>query len=133
MHGTLRKPVSLMVMLAVVLGGLMVLPACHSAPGKNKKAGTYYRDVAGSVEYVSEAVRQVMGEMGYLHVTDTMVGDSARLQYRTSFGSMINVKVEPRKSVQPFVRVGVNVNSGDSEGLSQTVLQRVAERAEGKR
>lgn len=128
-----RHAAMLMMAFTFGLGGLVLLPGCHSAPGREKQFGTYYRYIRGTSDHVAEATRQVMGEMGYLAVADHTQGDSARLQYRTSFGSVIDVKVEPVKGIDAQSRVGVNVNPGDSEGLSQTVLQRIADRADGRR
>lgn len=116
----------LMVMLMAVV---MVAAGCHEAPGRSKKFGTYYEYMPGSVEHVSEAAHQVMGEMGYLSKTDA--NSVGRLSYRTSFGSDINVKIEA--DGPSSVRVGVNVNPGDSEGLSQNILKKIRERASGTR
>lgn len=133
MKSFLRYPASLLIAFSFVMTGAVMLPACHSAPGKEKQFGTYYRYIRGTPDHVAEAARQVMGEMGYLAVADNAQGSSGRLQYRTSFGSTIDVKIEPVKGVEAQSRVGVNVNPGDSEGLSQTILQRIADRADGRR
>lgn len=116
------------VLMVIFVGAMLMVAGCHEAPGRSKKFGTYYEYMPGSVAHVSEAAQQVLEEMGYLAKTKP---DAGRLHYRTSFGSDINVKVEANGV--DSVRVGVNIDPGDSEGMSQNILKRIRERAAGVR
>ena len=122
------KNTGLAMVMLMLVGSMLFALGCHEAPGRSKKFGTYYEYMGGSVEHVAEASRQVLDEMGYLSKGDAGVG---RLRYRTSFGTDINVKIEA--DGPESVRVGVNLNPGDSEGLSQNILKRIRERASGVR
>lgn len=127
----IAKRVTICMVLAVFMGSLMLAAGCHSAPGRSKKFGTYYEYMPGTVDHVTEAARQVLDEMGYMSKTAEDATAAGRLSYRASFGSDINVKVEP--DGPNSVQVGVNINPGDSEGMSQNILKRIRERASGVR
>ncbi len=120
-----------LVMAVMMLAGTATLAGCHSAPGKNKKMGTYYQNIPGSRDLVAEAARQVLGEMGYLRDSDEVTGGVSTLRYRTAFDTKIVVTIDPASP--DYTRVGVLVTPGHSEGLSQNVLKRIDQRVAGSR
>ena len=128
---TMKQSWWMKVMLVLCLGVAMLAAGCHSAPGRDKKFGTYYQHIAGSRDLVAEAARQVMGEMGYLTISDEVDAGVAKLKYRTAFDTKITVSVDP--AGVDHCRVGVRVSPGHSEGLSQNVLRRIQERLAGAR
>jgi|GEM_PF-4195951 len=130
-HST-RRGVSAWLAMLLLTAAMMILPGCYSAPGKDKKLGTYYQNIPGSRDRVTEAARQVMGEMGYLLDSDTVDAGVAKLRYRTAFDTKILLSIDPSAG-DNYSRVGVLVTPGHSEGLSQNVLKRIDERAAGVR
>jgi ABC-type proline/glycine betaine transport system substrate-binding protein len=118
-------------MVVAMLAGSFAMVGCHSAPGKDKKMGTYYQNIAGSRDLVAEAARQVMGEMGYLRDSDEVNAGVTTLRYRTAFDTKIIVTIDPASP--DYARVGVLVTPGHSEGLSQNVLKRIEQRVAGVR
>lgn len=118
--------IRLMAALALLAGGLVLASGCSSEPGMDKRFGWYTQFMDGTPEQIESAAHHVLSDMGYHPMRERREHDRFEVRYRTSFDTRVTVKGK----TQGFnhMQVQVKVTPGESEGLSQTVLQRIQKR-----
>lgn len=109
--------------LFVAVIAVVALNACESAPGLDKRFGTYYEYLPAPVNTVAQAASTAVRDMGLQVISEQSTSSGAKIVARNSFNTKIIITAS--FAGPESTKVGVRVDPGENEGLSLSVIQKI--------